>query len=462
MTKFQRLCALGCALGLMISSTTFADNGLYQIGFGAKSKAMGGAAVAYAQDTFGAMANPAGLADMDDRVDVAAGYVYHTQEAALTNLSPILISFGERNARYPMNGSRHAFFGEIGFSHRFNDCLIAAILITPQAGGINKIQSPIPPINPPAFPLLTHQKEKVFYAAITPCVAFNIFDCVSLGIGVDFTGAAVNFKNFTALTGLVTAAGFATHNTTLYPHHVTDKGWDYGWGAAVRLGALWHAHPWISVGASYRSKTFMSRFKRYAGLITPQGRADLPEILSAGIAIKAIPRTVIAFDIARIFNHRVPAFGNPPAQIAIDLNTFQATVLNPHGANNGAAFGWKNQTVYKVGVSYDFGGFDWCWCDNIILRAGYNYGKCPIPIVNDGAPFIPSVIEHHLTLGGTWNFSPCTELSFAWIHGFKHTFHGRAVPLQPAAVEALLQAGKAKSPVTAKSDQVEIQLSWLF
>jgi long-chain fatty acid transport protein len=207
----------------------------------------------------------------------------------------------------------------------------------------------------------------------------------------------------------------------------------------------------------------MTRFHRYKGLISPLGRADLPEILSAGFAFKGIPRTVIAFDVAEILNRHAHAFGNAPTEEFGNVNTFVITVLNPHGLPGGAAFGWKNQTVYKVGVSYDWGRIDCCSCDNLILRAGYNYGKSPIPIAAGGdSAWIPVAVQNHLTLGATWSFTPCRELSFAWIHGFKHTVHGHRLPFVNAEAEAIAPIGGIKSPVTQQIDQIELEFSWLF
>ena len=56
MTRLLPLCA---ALSAVIPSAAVATNGYFLIGFGAKSRAMGGVGVAYAQDGLAAAANPA-------------------------------------------------------------------------------------------------------------------------------------------------------------------------------------------------------------------------------------------------------------------------------------------------------------------------------------------------------------------------------------------------------------------
>lgn len=444
----KAIICLSIACGLPIG--LFAENGLYQIGFGAKAKGMGGAAVAYPQDTLSTMANPAGLTDICDRADIGLGYVYHAQEIRFDHPPPSVASIGIINERWPINGNRHIGFLEAGYSHRLTDCITAALLITPQAGGINKVQSS----RPRGGTFFEHQNEKVFYVAVTPMIAAE-FCNHSFGVGVDFTGAAVNFKNFHKLaSGIIN--GINSH-ATAHPDHVTNKGWDYGWGVAGRFGWLWHVNPCVSVGASYRTKTFMSRFKKYEGLISPQGRADLPEVLSAGFAWRFVPCAVFAFDFGRIFTGRCPAFANKVADIHIDsFFPFSAHVTNPHGANNGAAFAWKSRNFYKVGLSYEL-------CDDIILRVGYNYCKNPLPKTGGAdSVFLPSTVENHLTLGGTWSICPCAELSFSWIHGFKHTHHCTFAPLTPPLAESFTMLGRAKSPITSRLDQVELEYSWLF
>lgn len=452
-------------LAMVLPMTLFADNGIYPIGFGAKSRGMGGVAVAYTQDTLSALVNPAGLADLDDRVDAAVGWGYHTQKVAITNIPPL---FGELTGiipqTWPMNGSRNIYWGEFGISKRLNDSLTASLVVSPQAGGINKVQDPHP-ANPPnqvAGSHFTRNKEKVFYAAVTPMLSYRpqCFCNHSFGIGIDFTGAAVNFSNFKSLAPFVTS--FETLlNTTLYPHHISDKGWDYAWGVAGRFGWLWHIKPCISVGISYRTKTFMSRFHRYEGLITPQGRADLPAILTAGLSWQIIPSTTIAFDYSRIYFHDVPAFGNKVAQQFITIESLFPpqvinNVLNPHGANNGAAFGWKSTNVYKVGISHQL------W-DCLTLRAGYDHGETPIPKIGTlESAFIPVVVENYLALGATWNFCSCAELSLAYVHGYKKKFKGHPAPFSPPEVEALVQYSSQVATITARLDQVELQLSWLY
>jgi long-chain fatty acid transport protein len=68
---------------------------------------------------------------------------------------------------------------------------------------------------------------------------------------------------------------------------------------------------------------------------------------------------------------------------------------------------------------------------NLILRAGYNYGKSPVrgDNLNDVTFNIiaPGVVEQHLTLGTTWTLANKNELTVSYMHAFKNSVTGPSV-----------------------------------
>ena len=58
--------------------------------------------------------------------------------------------------------------------------------------------------------------------------------------------------------------------------------------------------------------------------------------------------------------------------------------------------------------------------------------------------------------------SPCSELSLAYIHGFKNTVRTHPQKLLPPAANALIGPTKVNIDLTATIDQIEIQYSKAF
>jgi long-chain fatty acid transport protein len=68
---------------------------------------------------------------------------------------------------------------------------------------------------------------------------------------------------------------------------------------------------------------------------------------------------------------------------------------------------WRDQYVIALGLAWDV-------TERTVLRAGYNYGRNPIPddTLN---PLLPNIAEHHLTAGaghrltGRWRMDVAVE-----------------------------------------------------
>ncbi|MCB1115294.1 MAG: outer membrane protein transport protein [Chlamydiia bacterium] len=390
-------------LALATATKAFALNGMYHIGFGPNAKGVGGAAVAFPQDTLTALANPANLVPVGTRADLAVEYLRGSRTAKIRGST---FPFNDVNIDWDLSRNKNIFLAEAGGSYRFcNDWLAVGLMIAPQAGGVItwSIPDPFYPAGTEPFHL------DVMYVSITPTFSAKFFqnDWIGkhyVGVGVDLTPARMKVSG---LQGLRDQAGFL--GGTSDPKHVTNKGWSWTFGWAVRAGYLWEFRPWLSLGVAYRTKTYMGEFERYKGLISPHGRADLPATLYGGISVKPLVQTTIAFDVGRIYNGDVIAFANPPYDLAKGNN---------HGASNGAGFGWKSTMVYKVGIAQQI-------ADSFTIRGGYNYGQLPwdqdILGTASGALFLPSTIRHHLTLGATMDLG-AQMINAAFTYGFKHTY----------------------------------------
>lgn len=395
---------------IFFSQSLFALNGMYQIGFGPLAKGIGGTAAAFPQDTLTALTNPANLVEVGKRVDANLMYFRGTRIGKLRGNAGIP---PDGSADIDLSRNKNMMAGEAGVSWTFFDERLAlGLLIAPQAGGVitwNK-SDPTFPFDDEPFHI------DIMYLGITPTCAVEFFknDMLGehfIGVGVDLTPARLKVAG---LQSLQTFGGFL--GGTAHPNHVTNNGWDWAFGAAVRVGYLWQFRSWLAGGISYRTKTWMTSFSKYKGAITPHGRADLPAYLIGGLKVKPFLQTTIAFDIGRIYNADTKVFGNA---------LFNPANPNPRGASNGAGFGWTSTTVYKVGIAQQL-------ADAFTLRAGYNYGQLPWqPELLDAvaaALFLPSTTRHHLTLGATLDLGS-QMINAGFVYAFKHSIHGPSDPI---------------------------------
>ena len=75
-------------------------------------------------------------------------------------------------------------------------------------------------------------------------------------------------------------------------------------------------------------------------------------------------------------------------------------------------------TVYKIGLNYDYN-------DTWSFRAGYNYGKAPMPENQVLFNFLaPAVVEHHATVGVSYRPNKNMEWNFNYMHAFSNTIKG--------------------------------------
>lgn len=413
--------------------TLFALNGPYQLGYGTPSKGIGGAAVAFPQDTLSAMTNPANLVSVGKRVDLNVEYLRSTK---ISKIRGSEFLFNNVNGKTDLSRNKNMMSGEAGGSWTFfEDRFAVGLLIAPQLSNIIKWNKP-----DPYYVAGTQDVHiNLMYLAITPTFALEVFNHDlfgkhTLGVGVDFTPAQMKVEG---LQGLTNQAGFLAQ--TAHPNHVTNKGWDCAFGGAFRVGYLWQIRPWISAGVAYRSKTWMSAFNRYRGLFSPDGKGDLPATLFGGISVKPLSQTTIVFDVGRIYNRDVKMLGN---------SVFIPEKMNQRGRNNGASFAWNSSTVYKIGITQEL-------LDVITLRVGYNYGQIPWregeSDVALSAQFLPMTTRHHLTCGVTLDMLG-QMMSAAFIYGFKHSIRGPN--------ETSLGGGKTEVSTDLIAFQIGISKLW--
>ena len=398
------------AAGVMASPLAYATNGYFSHGYGMKAKGMGGASTAMAIDTFGGANNPASMVWVGDRLDIGVD-LFMPKRSASRQGSPA----GDGSSE---SGSNEFLVPEFGYNRMLNPDMSAGVTVYGN-GGMNTDYSGGALAGDP-FGTCAGQPENLLFGCgklgvdlmqliIAPTASYKINANNSIGVS-----PLLGYQRF-KVDGL---QAFDEMGFSSSPGNVTNKGYDSSTGWGARIGWLGKLSDTVTLGAAYSTKMKMGKFDKYKGLFAEGGGFDIPENYNIGIAVKATPETTVAFDIQQINYSKVKSIANAVS------NSLVAPPADGLGSTNGSGFGWRDQTVYKLGVEYEYS-------NSLVLRAGYNYGKSPVrnDSINDVTFNIlaPGVVEQHLTLGTTWTMDNKSELTVSYMHAFSNSVTGPSV-----------------------------------
>jgi long-chain fatty acid transport protein len=357
--KTARLLVFALPMIFAASINVHAGVGYFAPGYGPISLQMAGAVTAVAQDAFAAASNPAKLTATGDQLDLSLFLMNPNRRVSRTGAP------GPASGYNFSANSANSFFAvpEFAYARQVNDRL--SIGVTSYAnGGLNieynqSTGVPGTNLNPGACGtrpgnFMGGCGELGFDLAqyiVAPTVAWEFAPGQSIGISPLLTIQMFKAYGLQAFTPVSRA-----------PNSVTNNGMDYAFGAGLRVGWFGEINDWLSLGAAYSSKIYMQDFDKYKGLFV-EGSFDIPANYSLGIAIKARPKWLVAFDIQVIDFKGVRALSNGV------LPSLTDPVANPLGSKSGSGFGWdRNEPNYKLGVVYSA-------TPKLTLRAGYAYGK---------------------------------------------------------------------------------------
>lgn len=384
MQKNKILVSLLIAGGL-VSPVAHATNGYFAHGYGMKAKGMAGVGIALPQDALAAATNPAGMVMVGNRLDVGVDWFKPVRGADLTS------AMGPMSGSYGGNGDSNFFVPEFGYNDTLNADSSLGIAIYGN-GGMNT-------------------KYKNFNASVVGSpLQFGTGD-----LGVDLSqlfiaptyATKLNADNAVGISLNLAYQMFKAEG--LQNFGIMNPGYDSSTGWGVRIGWTGQVSPSVTLGATYQTKTTMGKFGKYKGLFAEQGGFDIPANYGVGIAAKLGDKTTLAADVQKIGYSSVKSIANT-------ANVNMAT--NPPGSANGPGFGWRDMTVFKLGVSHQYDS-------GLVLRAGYSTGRQPIPDNETMFNILaPGVEQDHLTLGATWTLPSKSELTVGYMRALKKTVTG--------------------------------------
>ena len=378
--SFKRsVLATSVAASLMMAGAAHATNGYFSHGFGVKDIGMGGSGVALPQSAMTMATNPAGITDVGTRFDFDVSW-FSPKRGYDATVMGNNISADSHSTRF--------FIPELAYTYALNDTNSIGIALYGN-GGLNSDYDS-------NAPSLMGTGQGAFGAGaagvdlqqmfITPTYAHK-FGSVSIGASIIFVHQKFRAKGLD---------GFKAYSSD--PNNFTSNEYSKsnGWGG--KIGVLWHANNFMTLGASYQSKVHMSKFDEYSGLFAEQGDFDIPSTWTVGGAFHVAPAWTITADFERINYSEIAAINNP--------STNQA----PFGADNGPGFGWKDINIAKIGAQ-------WQATSNLQLRVGYNHGQNPI----EGRDvrlntLAPGVMKSHYTAGFTYGIDKHQEISGAFMY----------------------------------------------
>lgn len=175
-----------------------------------------------------------------------------------------------------------------------------------------------------------------------------------------------------------------------------------GYGYAGKLGLVYKPTPTFNVGMTYHSRTMLGDMQTddngavFNGMV---GKATIhdfqwPTTYGIGVAWQATPDLMLATDLKRIGwkasmqNYNLAFTPTGGSEIPLTM-----------------AQNWDNQNVFSIGAQYRIN-------ERLNVRAGYNYGKNPVPAATLN-PLFPAIVEKHYTAGFDYRIGQADGVAFA-------------------------------------------------
>jgi long-chain fatty acid transport protein len=430
----RHITAAAVAMCLAAPGASFATNGYFAHGYGTKSKGMAGSGVALPQDALASANNPAGNVWVGERIDLGISLFSPHRDYTVRGGPTPPPAFGLMPGSY--DSSNELFLiPSFGWNTMIDEDASFGIAVYGN-GGMNTEWSDA------AAP-------GTFYGGMVPGaddtagvdlaqLFFNLSysrkfsDRASWGAGLVL--AAQRFE----ATGL---AAFGTMVADGNPDDLTDNGHDISYGAGLKLGVQGELNDWVTLGASYQSRIWMTEFDDYSDLFAEDGDFDIPPTATIGLAVKPNQDHTFTFDIQRIWYSDIDAVANPMSHLTMGCMGGDTSYCL--GGNNGVGFGWDDMTIFKL-------GWQWRVSDTFSVRAGYSHGEQPIPDSETLFNILaPAVMEDHFTLGFTMIPSKGHELNFAAMYAPRESVTGTN-PLDPAQT------------IELEMDQWDLEVSWTW
>lgn len=343
-------------LSLLFSINLFATNGSNLIGLGSKARGMGGVSIGHSHGAESGLSNGALITSVD-KTEISIGATLFMPKVSFDNG----MGSGSYKSKADMN-----IIPEISLATRVNDNFYFGIGMWGTGGmGVDYRAhadnfAMVTNLQLMQFGVPLAYKQDMFSLSITPIIQYGSLD--------------INYE-----TPANVGSGVSQ-----------DLALGYNIGAAFDYANF-------TFGAMYKSKIDMEYTSQLSKAMGGFGSTYANDTLSTPAEI--------GFGISYKYDESIFAFDYKQLRYA--------------DAKGYKDFLWNNQNVFALGYMFDV--------EDYALRLGYNYAKSPIKdkgLANTLENTLnllgfPAIVESHITMGGTYRFTPVVSLDGAFVYALE-------------------------------------------
>jgi long-chain fatty acid transport protein len=366
--------AIAALICMVFAGTSLATNGMNMIGYSVRSSGMGGADAAVSSSFSGVAGNPATMGKLDNR-GIAAGVSLLMPNLNASNKATGLDLDGE-DQLFPLPY----------LAYTQKPCADSPWILGLEAyaqGGMG-----VEFLNFPTGATTTDKiSSNVMYMRLTGAASYQVSDKLTLGLSAIGGYAKMEFAMFPGSPGGMDVTD------------LTDT------GLAGRFGVQYKVCDRMTLGAVYTSEASLDltggnaaiNFGESAGGVVDY-KAQMnnfawPQEAEFGFTFQPASNLLVAVDTKWI--NWSSTMGIVELEVSDPPEGFPAAPFpNGQGGYTGTMLfqmNWDDQMVYALGLEYTVNKMN-------TVRAGFNYGKNPVPD-NNLSPLFPAIVEKHVTVG---------------------------------------------------------------
>lgn len=253
----------------------------------------------------------------------------------------------------------------------------------------------------------TATKAKLITVDIAPSIAYQLFDCFSVGVGLDavYADATLASQLNVLRAGGAPLPAVTTNDGFTY---LTGSRWDWGFHA----GVLYEFNDCTRIGANYRSRvepTLKGTAITQVTTVNVPGAPGLSAITQQGARAKLKMPDTATISAYHAFNDCWALMAD--AQW-IHWNTYdKLNIVLEDGTVSTTTNNYKNSYRLAIGGEYQF---DPC----LKLRMGTSYDKTPTQFPYRTI-YIPDEDQIGVAIGGQYRLNKCLAFDFGYAHIFQ-------------------------------------------